>query len=280
MRQMTTIVGLGLLCVGTIFAQPALAETKPAEPGLLNDRFMVSLGTFLLNTETKVSVNGSSGATGTVIDLNKDLGLKDANRFRFDATWRFKPHHKLRAMYFDTSQSSTRTLSSSITIRDTVYPVNAAVTAKTSTTIAELAYEYVFLKRETFELSATGGIHSVKFKLELSGNGNIGAQTGQFRTEGAATTAPLPVLGVRGLWQFAPKWYLDGQGQFFALKIDNYDGHLTDFRVGIVRMFGQRFGLGAGWNEFSTKLGVSKRDFNGDLKWSYGGAQLFVMASF
>ncbi len=55
---------------------------------LLDDRFMVSLGTFLLSQKTKIAIDGAGG-NGTVIDTEKDLGFKDADRFRLDATWRF-----------------------------------------------------------------------------------------------------------------------------------------------------------------------------------------------
>ena len=67
---------------------------------LLDDRFMVSLGTFLLTTQTKIAIDGTSGNNGTEIDTEKDLGFRDADRFRLDATWRFAPKHKVRAMYF------------------------------------------------------------------------------------------------------------------------------------------------------------------------------------
>jgi hypothetical protein len=270
-----------------IFAAGAAAMSYPAQAlpaesdgSLLNDRFTVSLGTFLLSTKTEVELNGSAGSAGTVVDLNKDLGFRDADRFRVDADWRFAKRHKVRALYFSTNQSSTRTLDRDLTVGDTVYPIDVEVTAKVSTSVMELAYEYIFAQGATYEVAGSAGIHSLKFDFTLNGTGSVNGQPGQFRSESAAATAPLPVVGLRGLWEFAPQWYVDGLAQYFAVKFDQYDGNLTDLRIGVTRMFGRRFGLGAGFNDFTTHLGIDKKRFNGDLRWRYSGAQLFVTASF
>ena len=248
--------------------------------GLLHDRFIVSLGTFLLETKTKVSVNGTAGAAATEVDLKRDLGFKDSDRFRVDGAWRFKNRHKLRMMYFNTSQERTKALARDITVGDTVYPASASVTVKNETTVAELAYEYVFVMRPTYEVAGSAGIHSLKFKFQVSGTGTVNGVTGQFSTETADTTAPLPVFGLRGLWEFSPQWYLEGMGQFFAIKYGDYDGHISDVRVGVTRMFGEHWGVGAGYNSFTTRLGVTKPSFDGELKWRYGGAMIFVTAAF
>ncbi|MEY2854407.1 MAG: hypothetical protein RL030_1539 [Pseudomonadota bacterium] len=247
---------------------------------LLDDPFSVSLGTFLLTTKTKISIDGTGGNSGTVIDTKKDLGFKDADRFRLDATWRFAPNHKVRAMYFSISQSNTQMLDRDITVGDTVYPVNVEVTAKNSTSVYELAYEYSFLRRDNYEITASAGLHAIDFGFSLSGVGTVNGQTGQARTETAGVTAPLPVFGLRGLWEIAPKWYVDAQAQYFALKIDNIDGRITDLRAGVTYMPGRHWGVGAGYNRFVTTVGVNKNAFDGQLKWNYSGAQVFVTASF
>jgi hypothetical protein len=275
-RRYTSLV----IAIASALGAATTAQAAGDGGSLLDDRFMVSLGTFLLNTKTEIAVSGSTGNSGTVVDLDRDLGLKDADRFRVDATWRFAPRHKVRALYFDTNQSNTRTLERSLTIGDTVYPVNASLTAENSTTIVELAYEYVFRKKENYELTGSVGIHRVEFDFAVTGRGNVGAQTGQVRRESAVAQAPLPVIGLRGLWEFSPSWYLDGQAQYFALSFDGFDGDITDLRIGVTRMFGKRFGVGVGYNEFITDVGLDRDRFSGDLKWRYSGAQIFVTASF
>jgi hypothetical protein len=250
------------------------------ENSLLDDKFMVSLGTFLLTTKTNISIDGSAGNQGTEIDTKKDLGFRDADRFRLDATWRFAPKHKVRAMYFSIAQSNTRNIDHSITVGDTVYPVNGSITAKNSTSVYELAYEYSFLRRDNYEITASAGLHAIDFGFSLKGNGTVNGQPVQGSTETASVTAPLPVFGLRGLWALSPNWYIDAQAQYFALKIDNIDGSVTDLRAGLTWMFAEHWGLGAGYNQFITSVGVDKNSFTGNLKWHYSGAQVFVTASF
>ena len=248
--------------------------------GLLNDRFTVSLGTFLLDTKTTIRVNGSAGDSGNEVDFGRDLGLKDSDRFRVDATWRFAERHKLRLMYFDTTRSRTTTIDRDLEIGDTIFPVNGEVTAKSSAKIAELAYEYVAVQRDNWELSVTGGVHRVSFRFRVEGDGTVAGQSGQFSTETATTKAPLPVFGLHAMRAIGNDWYLDGAAQFFALKVGKYDGSISDLRIGVTRMFGDHIGVGVGYDRFTTRLKVDSLAFDGKLRWRYSGAQAFLTASF
>jgi hypothetical protein len=257
---------------------PAMAEG--ATEGLLADRFVISLGTFLLDTDTEIALNGSAGQVGTVIDVQKDLGLDDADRVRLDANWRFLERHHLRVLYFDTKNEASKTLDRQITIGDTTYPLNGRIDAEQKTAIWELAYEYAFLRRPTYEVLASAGLHIADFELNVTGNGTVSGRPVSAKTESGSATAPLPVFGLRGTWEFSPKWYAEGQFQYFTLSYDDYDGDITDFRVSVTRMFGEHWGIGAGWNQFTTKVDLTKPKFNGSLDWTYGGFQVFVTAAF
>jgi hypothetical protein len=103
---------------------------------------------------------------------------------------------------------------------------------------------------------------------------------GQVHTETAGVTAPLPVFGLRGLWALSPNWFIDAQAQYFALKIDNVDGRVTDLRAGLTWMFSKHVGIGAGYNQFVTNIDVTRPAFEGSLKWHYSGAQVFITGSF
>jgi len=274
MRQNASLWSLILVAAGfSGYSLPVRSED------LLNDTFNVSLGTFLLSTDTHVRINGTVTQTDTDVDLGRDLGVGDKDRFRVDAIWRFAKRHKLRAMYFNTSATADRAITRELTIRDTVYPVNTTLHTDNSTWIAELAYEYAFWQGPTYEVAGTFGVHALNFKFGVSGTGSVGGQSGQFHSETADTTAPLPVIGARGLWQFKPQWYLDAQVQYFGLKVGDVDGHLSDVRVGVTRMFGEHFGVGAGWNQFVTRVNIDKVSFDGALRWRYSGAMLYVMAA-
>jgi hypothetical protein len=256
----------------------AAAPALHAEAGNpLNDKFSVSLGGFLLSTKTTLRVDGTAERTGTEINSGRDLGLEDSDRFRLDAYWRMTPRQKLRLMYFDTNNSATKTLERTIEIGDQEYLVDAEVTARTKTQVTELAYEFDFLQREKYELGATGGIHNLSFNfgIEATGNGQNVSESSTAKANG-----PLPVFGLRGVYRFTPKFYGEAAVQYFAIAFDPYDGSVTDFTVTGAWQFSQHWAVGAGWNSFTTKVDVSGDKFHGTLRWRYGGARIFVTASF
>ena len=254
----------------------AAAPALHAEAGNpLNDTFSVSLGGFLLSTSTELRVDGE--ARGTEINSERDLGIKDSDRFRLDAYWRMTPRQKLRLMYFDTNNSATKTLEREIEVGDDVYPIAVEVNARTETQVTELAYEFDFLQREKYEVGVTGGIHNLSFKFGISADGN-GEQVEQ--ESEASANGPLPVFGLRGVYRFTPKFYGEAAIQYFALAFDPYDGSVTDFTITGAWQFSEHWAVGAGWNSFTTKVDVDGERFDGSLRWRYGGARIFVTASF
>ena len=62
-------------------------------------------------------------------------------------------------------------------------------------------------------------------------------QAASFQSSTSHLPAPLPVIGVRGGWAFAPNWYLEGAAQVFKVKISDYDGSWWDLRAGVTWMY-------------------------------------------
>jgi hypothetical protein len=91
---------------------------------------------------------------------------------------------------------------------------------------------------------------------------------------------PLPVVGLRGLWKLPHDFYVDAQGQFFALSIDEYDGSVQDYRLMLTWQPKPWVGLGIGYNSFKVDLDVERERFDGSLDWKYDGPMIFYSASF
>jgi hypothetical protein len=260
----------------------AVAPALHAESGdPLSDRFNIQLGGFMLSTKTTLRVDGDVNGQferGDEIDAERDLGLEDSDRFRIDAYWRIAPKHKIRVMYFDTSNSADKTLERTIEFDGQTYNVGLDIHAKTETQVTELAYEYTFLKRDMYDLSASFGIHNLKFNTFLGGELN-GQPLANLQNT-AEANGPLPVVGLHGVWRFNDKFYIDAMAQYFAISFEEYDGSVTDLTASAVWQFSKHFGVGAGWNSFTTRVDVDGDNFNGMLRWRYGGARIFVTASF
>ena len=273
-------------CSLSIAAAPAAAQSNAFAQGLLNDKFSLSLGGFVVGTDVKGELNGRATGANQEVDFGRDFGLDgDATRVRLDGLWRINPKHHLRFMYFDTQNDGTRTLNRAINWGDYTFNVGASVTAESRLRIFELAYEYAFAKQPTYEVAGTIGIHYIDTQLRLSGsatftdaNGNV--STAQSTTRENSVPAPLPVIGLRGGWVVAPQFYVDAYAQFFKAKLQGVDGTITDARVAGTWMFHRNFGVGLGYNYFGTDVDLKNSSFNGNLKLGYSGLQLFVTGTF
>jgi len=260
----------------------ALCGSSVARADALDDTFALSLGAFILSTNTTVRADGSPGpglpvAVGTPINVERQLGISDRTSFRLDGYWRFFERHKVRIMYFNESRSAQKTITDEIVFRGQTYPINTQVSSRFDTLVAELAYEYAFLRGEHYELAGSIGIHDLTFKLQLTA---VGENLNQQTSGRADVNGPLPVIGLHYVWQFHPQWSLDARFQFFTLKYQQYDGNLQDYTASVFYMPWKHFGFGVGWNEFRTNVNIDNPAYDGNLTWRYGGVRLFFRGSY
>ena len=283
-RRSSALRLLGCVLSGAL-AAPAMAQSGTPAEALLNNSWVFNLGGFVYGTDITANLNGQS-TINPEVDFDKTFGkADDATRVRADMLWRITPAHRMRLMYFDNSQTRSRVLEEDVKWGDYTFQQGSRTDFKQEFKAINLAYEYAFMRRPSYELAASLGVHYLDFKLQLSGNAIVTDANGNTTNVSGATKdsnvpAPLPMIGLRGGWAVAPNWFLDAQAQVFKLKYDAYDGNWSDVRVGATWMFSQNFGLGLAYNRFATRVDVEKDDFNGRLKLGYSGAQLFLTGTF
>lgn len=268
---------------GLIALVLAVCGTAQAADSLFDEKFAVSFGVYFMESDTRIRADSLQGARiGTLIDTNSVLGLEDEKVFRVSGQWHFLPRHQLRLMYFKSDRVATRTFSTEVNFGDAVFPASAEVRSDMTFEITELAYEFLFLRRESYELGASLGIHNMDFGLTLDGTvSSSGQAIGNTIHESVSTDAPLPVVGLRGMFRLAPKLYLQAHAQYFKLEIDDVDGGVQDYQAGLIWQATKYVGFGVGYNYFDLNVDVDGGErFQGNVDWKYQGAQLFLRASF
>jgi len=262
-----------------LLGSPAVLAAET--PNLLTDPFQFSLGTFILASDTKVRIDGKTGL-GTDFDWEQAFGAGDATRFRIDGYWRFADRHKVRMLWFNNSTAGSKTLERDIEFEDVIYPASVKVRGEFNFDIYELAYEYAFLRRDSYEITGTIGVHYTDLSLAVKGQARIEGQepvSGSIRRS-ASVGAPLPVVGLRGLWDVSHDLWIDASVQYFALSIDEYDGSVLDYKLALMWQPKKWVGLGAGYNAFAVDLDIDTGDFNGSLDWTYKGPMIFYSVAF
>jgi hypothetical protein len=258
----------------------------PAPPGgdapvsLIEGRGFLSVGTFANSTALDIRLDPSTSLPGTEIDWDQRFGLEHSKRFRLDGLWRFTPKHHLRVLYTDYSQTDRATLASEIQWGDDLFPVNAQVTGTLGFEVMEAAYEYAFVTSDRAEIAGSVGLHYTTLEARLSAT--VTSPTTGSRSIGGprSVDAPLPVVGLRGMWRLGGQVYLDAQAQYFSLAIDDIKGSLYNYRAAIIWQPTRRVGLGAGYDAFGVDVDLRQDDFRGKVDWVYRGPQLFVSVAF
>jgi hypothetical protein len=228
-----------------LFACSTLGAAHADERNPLEARFIVDAGYFFLSTDTQVRVDGETTET-----------------------------------YFQNNRHATRSIDRDVVFQDQTFPLGATVNASSELTIAQLSYDYAFLRRAKYEIAGGFGIHYIDMGLKLDATLTApGGQASRSLDVGATTAAPMPVLGLRGLWRLSDAFYISAQLQYFYLEFDPYSGSLIDLKASVVWQVADHVGVGLGYNDFGFRFDIEDRgDFDGRLRWDYGGA--FAFATF
>jgi hypothetical protein len=276
-------IAAGVIACSMIGVAQAAEEPRSTDRNPLESKFIIDAGYFFMSTDMRVRVDGeTTDQVGSDIDYDDTFGIGDFDRFRADGLWRIAPRHLIRAMYFQNNRHGERAISREVNFGDETFPVGAMVDARSELTVAQLSYEYAFLRRENYELAGGIGVHYVDMGLSLDGTISVaGNQASRRADANASTSAPLPVLGLRWMWRLPHNFYVNAQAQYFYLQFDPYSGSLIDLKASVVWQGSDHFGVGLGYNDFGFRFDVeSKRDFDGRLRWDYGGAMAFATFMF
>ena len=272
------ILGPGRGLVGTIipsalvllFAMP-IATAQSAD---MDDKFSVSLGVFFADRDTLTRLDGSVPDSGTEVDLEGSLGFKKSDSvFRIDGYYRFNEKHRIDFSAFDLSRTASKQIDEEFIWDGEIYPVDVLVNAALDLKVYKLAYTWSFMQREDWYLGASLGLYVADIGTSISAESG-----GQFSSRGI--TAPLPVLGLRGQYEFSERWVLRGSAEVFAFDYGDYSGDLYDLYAGVDYKFNTHAAIGLGINSVRMDSGVGKPNFNGNLNWQYDGGLLFFKFDF
>jgi len=238
------------------------------------DRFSFGVGFYRPNVDTRISVSDPvSGRSGTLLDLEKDLDLKDRkSQFMIDTHFRFAKRHAIEFDYISLQRNSTKTILFEIDYDGDIFPIDADVNVKFETDVTRLAYRFSFINNEKMEIAASVGLHITDLKVGL----NIEGDPESFND----VTAPLPTLGGSFEYHFSENWSFLIRGEWLDIEIDNVNGSLTSGLAELQWYPWRNFGFGLGYNVFDFDVSATKSDLTGSIKYKYDGPRLLLEARF
>ena len=257
------------LLSGVVVTSSVVAEIRQQET------FKLDIGTFLTERSTDFRIDSETLGRGTTISAEDDLGLrKSKSVIRADMYIRMAENHRLNFSYYDLSRDKRRVLDKTIQYDDEVFSVNSEINSEFNLEIIKAGYAYSLIKDAQKEFGISAGLFVQRYaiSLELVANRSV--------RESASVTAPLPVIGVQGIWRLDPKWQLRGSVDIFRIDYEDYKGRLTDLILAIEHNTFKNVGFGLGYNSTRFKLEADASNFNGEVNIDYGGLMLFTQLSF
>ena len=264
MRMSKLTIALALLVPAVTAAQGPDNENP--------DRFSFRIGAQAFTTvTTTLRLDSETLGRGTEITLEDDVNLEDSTQaVRLDGTYNFNRRHHAQFAYYDIDRKGGRATTRDIDFGDVFFPAGTEVKSVFQQEIIKLSYGYNFLIREKGKLGASIGLHTMKFTTGLVGPNNV---------EEASADAPLPVIGLRGHYQFAEKWRLVGGLEWFDVQVGDVQGTFTDFILSVEHDTFDRFGFGVGINKFGLNVEASDTNLRGIIDLDFDSFVLYFRGS-
>lgn len=264
-----------LLTVATLaLPVPALA----VEP---LDTFSARIGGYITDFSTEVRADGETGR-GTLIDLERDLGLDESNTIGFiGLNWRPWEHHEFGFSYYKDDADARRVLQRDIEFDGTVYETSTTVRTEVNIDAYEAYYVWWAASREDWALGPRVGLiwYSLEMSLavELDANGN---QVGGAISREVDADLPAPTIGGAGRWTPAEDWRVSAELGYFSADINDVDADVTFGRVGVEWFPWERTGFSLDYTASKIEADVNKNSFRGNLDFTDSGLRLGVVYRF
>lgn len=232
--------------------------------------------------DSKIRIdNLNTARPGTEIDLESDLGFDNSDSLltasggaKLGNNWR------LIGEYYAIKRSSTKALSQDININDVTYLADASVTAGFNSNIYRVGVGYDVSKGEHHVVGGMIGLHATDFKFSIRGDGSVNGNPAGAVARTQDALAPLPTLGLYGIYEVAPKVTLGARADYLSLSVGDYNGRLLNAQASATYRFTDNIGVGAGYRFVNYKLQVEKPNWAGEVRYKFNGPNIFLQIGF
>lgn len=221
-----------------------------------------------------VRVDSATRGIGTQLTLETDVDLDERTRVgRADLFYHFNARHYVVLARYDIERTGTRDVFRQIRFGEQTFDFGTTLSAIFEEEVTKLAYGYNALVRPRATLGPSFGLHVMHFEVGL-------AVSALSRRYDARTTAPLPVVGVRGSYRIGDRWSMRGALELFDVEVGDVEGVFRDVILTFEHDTFDRVGFGFGYNGNSLDIDSGDDDFRGVIDLSFRSAIVYVKGRF
>jgi hypothetical protein len=248
----------------------------------ITDRFALRVLYFPASIDTDLRLDRVTGAQGTQLVAENDLGLDDKkSEGRAEMIFRLRERNRLRVDYLKLSRLGDTTINRVINFGDQSFLPNDRVLSQLEWRSLTFTYTRSLLYTDRFELGVGLGL-SV---LEARARGEVPTRNIRERQEAVGA---FPTLGIDGTWQISKRWSFNGRAQRFSTHVDEFKGALSDYHTDFQYRWRENFALGLGYTWYRTVVDVGQddngtvndNDLTGRFDMKMTGPEVFMRASF
>lgn len=216
-----------------------------------------------LSTTATFEIAG--GILNAKLDLEKNLGLSD-RQFFFTGSLlhRFTPKSGTYLEYYGISRSKSYVLKEDVIfLRDTI-PAGASIESFFRTKVVSLGYLFTLIENSNAFLGCYFNIYLM--------NVRTGVKSEFFKfDEEVGITAPVPALGVLGLFKITPWLHLDTGVGYFSLNTRNFGGRVNNLTARLNFYPWRWLGVNLGYQEFDVEVYFPSDNVNTIIEYHFIG---------
>lgn len=264
--------GLALAALA-LFATLAHAEDYLSAT---EERVRLSLGVVRLSNQTDLQLDSSAGVPGTPVNAEDQFGLdKSDYEAKIQAMVRVGDRHRLRFDYFSLDRSAQTTITEPLVFRDVTLQPGDPLDSDLSIRTFGITYGYSFLHSDKYEVAATIGINDT----DISARARV--QTAARHVDQTEDQAgPFPTIGLDATYVVSKRFYFDGRGQYFKVRVDDLDGSLGIYELDALYRLRPNISFAFGYTMLRANLVSAQTKQAGIFNFNSKGPELFVRIAF
>ena len=275
MKQRWLLWSVPIFCSLGCSASAYADDLHPA----LSDRHTVFAGAFFQESDGEIASSLKGGGSAGI--STDDLGVDNRyTSWMLGYNWRFAERWTLafRAHAFDTDGDAT--VRREFEYEGEIFDAGATLESDFSVNTYLVDVMYSVYKNERADLQIGGGLHAFDFDVEMTGKVFVEDSSRSRTVVGDELLAPLPNLRLNGAYALGSRWMLRGDLGWLSANVDNWDGSYSYIRLSTDYRFGNRFGVGLGYQYFDIDVSHERSRTKSTFDLTYQGPLLYLTYAF
>jgi hypothetical protein len=271
---------IGVSIIAALFVSATAVEAQEWP------RFTLFGGAQVADFGTDIRLDATATIRGSTIDFERDLGLNEtAAVASATAIWRISRRNQFQMFVSRANRDAVeRRLQRDIRFGESTFNLNADVDAFLNTRFVGGSYRFAIVATPTVEVGPLIGLAAIRLSsgIALSGSvsGQQGGVSGSTDRREASFTAPAVLPGAFMNLRAHPRLTIRASGGYLSADFGDFNGQLVQAKAGADFMFTRWLGVGGNYSYQRMSVGVDKDNFGGDVRYSFGGPQIYAVVEF